>query len=172
MTDDEISLQFATYAEKKLDWPRRDSIVRRSANAFVAIGYALLAIHVEIRRLNSDRSQWYREVLEVLTQAKDGDASLRSEQPAAAPDGQEGDEPRVCRACGKPGVLVVCTEGDGPLTREQWLKHHDALYYESGEYGANKTNAACWADSQMEHRFGPCPEESAAAPSQQEGEDG
>lgn len=71
MTDDEISLQFATYAEKKLDWPRRDSIVRRSVNAFVAIGYALLGIHVELRRLNEGRDSFHREVLEVLTQAKE-----------------------------------------------------------------------------------------------------
>lgn len=126
MSDDEISIQFATYAEKKLDWPRRDSIVRRSVNAFVAIGYALLGIHVELRRLNEGRDQFHREVLDVLTQAKGQgvcgdisgggrrcllepdhedhhsdcngttwwteDGSLRSGQPAAAPDGQEGGE--------------------------------------------------------------------------------
>lgn len=73
------------------------------------------------------------------------------------PAGGHHDVPRVC---GQPDVLVVCTEGDGSLTREQWGKHHDALYYESGEHGASKVNAAYWADSQMENRFGPCPEES------------
>jgi len=72
MTDDEISIQFATYAEKKLDWPRRDSIVRRSVNAFVAIGHALLAIHVELRRLNDGRDAFHREVLEVLTRSSEG----------------------------------------------------------------------------------------------------
>lgn len=62
--------------------------------ATVSQAYASLAIVDELRALNSDRSQWYREVLEVLTQAKDGDvSSLRSEQPAAAPDGQEGGKP-------------------------------------------------------------------------------
>lgn len=93
MTDDEISVQFATYAERNLDWPRR-TIFRRSVNALVAIGHALLAIHVELRRLNDGRDQFHREVLDVLSASKSGDvSSLRSEQPAAAPDGQEGGTP-------------------------------------------------------------------------------
>lgn len=53
---------------------------------------ASLAVAGELRTFNSDRSQWYREVLEVLTQAKEPDGSLRSGQPEAAPDGQEGGE--------------------------------------------------------------------------------
>jgi hypothetical protein len=39
--------------------------------ALTGIGRALLAIAGELRTLNSDRSQWYREVLEVLTAAKE-----------------------------------------------------------------------------------------------------
>lgn len=60
--------------------------------ATVAQALASLTIVEELRRLNEGRDQWYREVLEVLTQAKDPDVSLRSGQPAAAPDGQEGGE--------------------------------------------------------------------------------
>ncbi len=60
--------------------------------ATVAQAYASLAIVDELRALNSGRDQFHREVLAVLTQAKSGDvSSLRSEQPAAAPDGPKGD---------------------------------------------------------------------------------
>jgi hypothetical protein len=76
-------------------------------------------------------------------------------------------EPRVCRECGKPGVLVICTEEDGPLTREQWLAHHEHFYQESREYGADKNGAVAYADRQMYETFGEMP---AAGPSQQEGE--
>lgn len=58
--------------------------------AAVAQVHATLALVDEVRRLNEGRDQFHREVLEVLTAAKDGDGSLRSGQPAAAPDGQEG----------------------------------------------------------------------------------
>lgn len=40
-------------------------------NALGGVQQALLGILVELRTFNSDRSQWYREVLEVLTAAKD-----------------------------------------------------------------------------------------------------
>jgi hypothetical protein len=39
--------------------------------AIVAQVHSNLAVAFELRRLNEDRSQWYREVLGVLTQAKD-----------------------------------------------------------------------------------------------------
>lgn len=54
---------------------------------------ATLAVAGELRQSNSDRSQWYREVLEVLTQAKEPEGSVHSGQPEAAPDGQEGGQP-------------------------------------------------------------------------------
>jgi hypothetical protein len=91
MTDDEISIQFATYAERDLDWQSR-GFFKRICNAVVAIGHALLAIHVELRRLNEGRDQFHREVLEVLTQAKAPGrcTAMRGEQPhdrCVHPDG-------------------------------------------------------------------------------------
>ena len=58
--------------------------------ATVAQALASLSVVEELRRLNEGRDQWYREVLDLLSQAKDPEGSLRSKQPAAAPDGQEG----------------------------------------------------------------------------------
>lgn len=118
-----------------------------------------------IERMAERQDRFYTEVLDLLGRITEDpqsgpDGSLHSGQPAAAPDGQEGGEPRACRVCGKEGVWIVCTDEDAPLTRKQWFKHHDRLYYDSQEHGANKMNACDWADSQMENTFGPCPEES------------
>lgn len=75
-------------------YPATEDGVNSIGNALAAAQVlATLAVAGELKTFNSDRSQWYREVLEVLTQAKDGDVSSpRSEQPAAAPDDQEGGE--------------------------------------------------------------------------------
>ena len=75
------------------DWTlcaSRDGI-ERSANLATALNLA--AIADELRRSNEDRDRFYREVLGVLSAAKDPEGSLRSRQPAAAPDGQEGGTP-------------------------------------------------------------------------------
>lgn len=125
-----------------------------------ASAHALVDIAQSFRQFNSDRSQWYREVLEVLTQAKNPppskgfgyyaeDGSLRSGQPEAAIS---------CCVCGKPDLVAFCTAGD--LTREQWLKHHEDLYLEARKRGSDKGRATHWADDWMDERFGPCPEES------------
>lgn len=58
------------------------------------IAIALENIHMQLRVLNSGRDAFYRELLDVLTAAKDLEGSLRSGQPATAPDGQEGGEPQ------------------------------------------------------------------------------
>lgn len=111
---------------------------------------ATLAVAGELRRLNEGRDQWYREVLEVLSTAKDPEGSLRSEQPAAAPG---------CRVCGNVNVDEgqVCLFDD--LSRSEWLTHRQHFFEEAlsfrSENGANK-----YADQRMRLDFGPCPEES------------
>lgn len=49
---------------------------------------------MQLRRLSDRHDQWCREVVDLLADAKDSSGSLRSGQPEAAPDGQEGGEPR------------------------------------------------------------------------------
>lgn len=68
-------------------------------SALVGVGFALLEIRDELRRSNDSRDQFYTEVLGLLVRitedpqpGPEGDGSLRSGQPAAAPDGQEGRE--------------------------------------------------------------------------------
>jgi len=117
--------------------------------ALTGIGRALLAIAGELRTFNSDRSQWYREVLEVLTQAKDPDGSLRSGQPAAAP---------VCPECGHAPVLGE--DESTPLTYEQWNHHLNSWFRWRRSEGDERAEAWRRALEEMETRFGPCPEES------------
>lgn len=57
------------------------------------IARALENVVMQLRRRNDMTEAFYREVLDVLTQANEP-GSLRSGQPAAAPDGQGGGEPR------------------------------------------------------------------------------
>lgn len=61
------------------------------------IGRALLAVVEELRRSNEDRDRFYTELLGFFSKLTEEpqpgpDGSLRSGQPAAAPDGQEGGE--------------------------------------------------------------------------------
>lgn len=109
---------------------------------------SLARIVDELHALNSRQDQFYREVLDVLTAAKDGDGSLRSGQPEAAPG---------CRVCGKLGVIDACGAAED-LNRRQWKLHFDAMFYERRAFGAAK--AAEHAEQQMHLWFGPCPEES------------
>lgn len=119
--------------------------------ATVAQAYASLAIVDELRRLNDGRDQFHREVLEVLAQAKDGDGSLRSEQPAAA---------TCCRVCGKgtPGIEGECT--GGPLTREQWRAHSEHYAIQLERAGMNRLDAALQGEQAAGNFYGPCPEDS------------
>lgn len=116
--------------------------------ATVAQAYASLAVVKQLRRLNDGRDAFHREVLEVLTQAKDPDGSLRSGQPAAASG---------CRVRGRSEACDYPQEG---LNREQWNRHHDSLYDESRSFNADDRSAMAYADREMTARFGPCPEDS------------
>lgn len=117
--------------------------------ATVSQAYVSLAILDELRTLNSDRSQWYREVLEVLTQAKEPEGSLRSGQPEAA---------SWCQVC------EVSSIHDGSaaveLTKEQWMRHLEAYYTELIPFGAGHEQALRMATGRTTTQFGPCPEES------------
>lgn len=72
MSDEEIGVEFAVTAEKWLDWPRRGA-VKRLVNAVVAIGYAALAVHVELKRANDARDALYREVVDALAYLRQDD---------------------------------------------------------------------------------------------------
>lgn len=111
---------------------------------------ATLAVAGELRRLNEGRDQWYREVLDVLSQAKDPEGSLRSGQPAAAPG---------CLICGSQASKFSCSKG-ATLTQAQWTAHRDEEINESVRHGADWTDAQRYADRETTERFGPCPEES------------
>lgn len=114
------------------------------------IGATLACIVEELRTLNSRQDQFYREVLEVLTQAKNGDGSpAGSEQPEAA---------LRCEVCGKAGHVPRCLIG--PLTREQWKAHYASYYQHRMDNGGYKIEANRAAADMMRDRFGPCPEES------------
>lgn len=118
------------------------------SKAQTRIAAALENIYMQLRVLNEGRQAFHREVLDVLTAAKDPDGSLRSEQPAAATS---------CPVCGNEGYCFGCDPGV-ELTRTQWLAHHEDAYRDSQEYGADKVAAAHYADRRTEDRFGPCPE--------------
>lgn len=140
----------ALYRLEASDWQRQEGNGDPMQEVAVAHVHASLAIVDELRRLNSDRSQWYREVLEVLTAAKDVEGSLRSEQPAAAPG---------CLICGNRASKFSCPKG-ATLTQEQWTAHRDEEINESVRHGADWTDAQRYADRETTERFGPCPEES------------
>lgn len=77
--------------------------------ATVSQAYVSLAILDELRRLNEDRSQWYREVLEVLTQAK---ASEPGPCPNPGPPTSSGTyEVRPCQL--RAGHAGFHEDGDG-----------------------------------------------------------
>lgn len=115
------------------------------------IAIALENLVMQLRRRNDQAEAFYREALNVLTQAKEP-GSLPSEQPAPA-------HPEHCLVCARPGAWPTCSSGSA-LTRTQWLAHHEEYYRDSQENGANKVDAAYYADRKNEERFGPCPEES------------
>lgn len=76
---------------------KKDSLV---PDALAGIAHALIGIGQELRRLNDGRDAFHREVLDLLSKATEDpfeappqDGSLRSGQPVAAPDGQEGGKP-------------------------------------------------------------------------------
>lgn len=128
-----------------------DGGVNSIGNALAAAQVlASLAVAEELRRLNEGRDQWYREVLGVLTQARDLEGSpVGSEQPAAAP---------VCQVCGH----APDAEGDesAKLTYEQWNQHLNSWFRWRRSEGDEKAEAWRRAFEEMETRFGPCPEES------------
>lgn len=83
----------ALYRLEASDWQRQEGGGDPMQEAAAAHVHATLALVDELRRLNEGRDQWYREVLGVLTQAKDPVGSpAGSGQPAAASDGQESGE--------------------------------------------------------------------------------
>lgn len=104
------------------------------------IGTTLAHVVEELRNLNSRQDRFYQEVLDVLTQAKAGEAPLR------------------CEVCGKPGHVPQCLIG--PLSREQWKTHYASLYQRCMDNGGYKTEAHTLAGTKMRDQFGPCPEES------------
>lgn len=79
----------------------------------------------------------------------DEGSSLRSEQPAAAPE---------CPVCGKTSTAKECWQGE--LTREQWCAHYGAWTRRFLGDGDGLDRAQANAQAEMEDRFGPCPEES------------
>lgn len=108
------------------------------------IADALSDIAAELHVLNSDRSQWYREVLEVLTQAKEPEGSLRSRQPEAATG---------CRVCGNADTA----DGEEcmliPLTQQQW-DAHQRHYFERALTREEEWPARRYADERMLLDFG------------------
>lgn len=115
------------------------------------IGTTLACIVEELRTLNSRQDQFYREVLDVLSAAKNGDGSpVGSGQPEAAPG---------CLICGSQASKFSCPQG-ATLTQAQWTAHRDEEINESVRHGADWTDAQRYADRETTARFGPCPEES------------
>lgn len=149
MSDDNCSPQEgppSRYPTKAEDWlcrvenrlwgeieklePRPDDHALNSA--LVGVGFALVEVRDELRRMNEGRDQFLREVLEVLTQAK-AEAPLR------------------CEVCGKAGHVPKCIIG--PLTYQQWKAHYASLYQDLMNRGGYKAEAV----DKMRDNFGPCP---------------
>lgn len=125
-----------------------------AAICLLGVAEALKVIANEMVRSNEDRVVFYstmREFFERLLEdpqpGPDG-SPTGSGQPAAAPE---------CEVCGKLGS-ALCESG--PLTRLQWLKHHNDCYLGNIEAGAAEEEAVEQAHEDMRDIFGPCPEES------------
>lgn len=114
------------------------------------IAVALENVVMQLRRRNDMTEAFYREALDVLSAAKDGDGSpVGSGQPEAS---------LRCEVCGKAGHVSRCLIG--PLTREQWKAHYASYYQHRMNHGGYKIEANRAAADMMRDRFGPCPEES------------
>lgn len=161
-TDDQLARRLL---KKVLDFDEPWTPDMRLRIATVSQVYASLAIVEELRRLN-ERGDRFNEAMlgffEKLTDpfaAQEEDGSLRSGQPAAAPDGPALQSP-PCVICGKEGNRYrVCMKGT-ELTKAQWEKHAEDEYDEAREHGAGKDTAWARAIEKANERFGPCPEES------------
>jgi hypothetical protein len=145
-----------------------DDMTGAKLATLTGIQHAVLAVAVELRRSNDQRDTFNASLLEFFERL--------TEDPYASPEGPSGasataQEPETavkrCMVCGREGGHWVCLSGE--LTRQQWLKHHEDYYRQSQEMGANKVNAAYWADDQMEGTFGPEPDAATAQVVEKEG---
>jgi hypothetical protein len=123
-------------------------------SALVGVGFALIEIRDELRRLNDGRDQFNAAMLEFFERLTERSSEGPSGAGATAQVVEP--EPSPCVICGREGNRYrVCLEG--PLTQEQWDKHAEDVYDEHREYGAGKDTAWAKALEKTSERFGPRP---------------